>query len=78
MKKDVPLMESMYLVFTCMPGESSCKQLGSLLFLWDVFSAPVNSLVCCYSKDCQWCSLLLKALFHTGSLAWSTGDAGKE
>ena len=30
-KKDVPLVEFMYLVFTRMPGESYHRQLGSLL-----------------------------------------------
>ena len=29
--EDVPVVEFMYLVFTCMPGESYCKRLGSLL-----------------------------------------------
>ena len=26
----------MYLVLTCMPGESYCRQLGSWLLYWDV------------------------------------------
>ena len=29
--EDVPLVEFMYLVFTCMPGESYCRQLRSFL-----------------------------------------------
>ena len=31
--RNVPLVEFMYLVFTCMPGESYCRQLWSLLCL---------------------------------------------
>jgi len=46
--KDVPLVEFMYLVFTCMPGESYCRRVGSLLLLClcYVFKALLNSLVC--------------------------------
>ena len=34
-------------VFTYMPGESYCRRLGSLLlYLWHVFLAKINSLVC--------------------------------
>ena len=36
------LVEFMYLVFTGMPGESYCRQLGSLGY---IFQALVNSLV---------------------------------
>ena len=43
---DVPLVECMYLVFTRMPGESYRRRLRSLLCLYDVFRALVNSLVC--------------------------------
>ena len=41
----------MYLVCTCMPGESYCRQLGSflLLCLCDIFRAVSNSLVCEHS-----------------------------
>ena len=52
MKKteDVPLVEFMYLVFTGMPGESSCRWLWSLLLcLCDIFFwALINSLVCSF------------------------------
>ena len=42
----VPLVEFMYLVFTCMPGESYGRQLRSLLLcLCDVFQGLTNSLV---------------------------------
>ena len=42
-------LEFMYLVFTCMPGESYCRQLGSLLLcLCDIFRALINSLVCLF------------------------------
>ena len=34
-----------YLVFTCMPGESYCRQCWSLLCLCDVFGVLINSLV---------------------------------
>ena len=44
-----PLVEFTYLVFICMPGESYCRQLRSLLYLglyctW-VFQVLINSLV---------------------------------
>ena len=46
-KADVPLVEFMYRVFTCMPGESYCRWLGSLLlYLCYVFQVLSNSLVC--------------------------------
>ena len=35
--EDVALVEFMYLVRTCMPGESYRRQLKSLLYLCDVF-----------------------------------------
>ena len=36
--EDVPLVEFMYFVFTCMPGESYCRRLGFLLLrLCDIF-----------------------------------------
>ena len=40
-------VESLYLVFTCMPGESYRRRLGSLLlYLCYVFQALINSLGC--------------------------------
>ena len=49
--EDVPLVGFMYLVFTCMPGESYCRQLKSLLlYLCYVFQALINSLVCWFYK----------------------------
>ena len=51
-----PLVDVMYFVFTCMPGESYCRWLGALLLcLCDVFQAPDNSLVCWFmrGKDYQ-------------------------
>ena len=43
--EDVPLVESKDLVFTCTPGESYRRRLGSLLFRSrDVFRALINSL----------------------------------
>ena len=45
--EDVPLVEFMYLVFTCMPGGSCHRWLRSLLLcLCDVFQVLINSLVC--------------------------------
>ena len=44
---NVPLVEFMYLAFTCMPGESSRRQLRSLMvYLCYVCQALINSLVC--------------------------------
>ena len=40
------LLSCIYLVFTCMPGESCHRQLRSLLGLCEVFQALTNSLVC--------------------------------
>ena len=49
---DVPLVEFMHLVFTCMPDESYCRQLRSLLLcVHDVFWALINSLVCWFYMD---------------------------
>ena len=51
---DALLMEFMYLVFTCMPGGSHCKWLGSLLLcLHEVFWALINSLVCWFFILCM-------------------------
>ena len=45
--EDVPLVEFMYLVFTCMPGESYCRWFRSLLlYLCYVVWVLINSLVC--------------------------------
>ena len=44
--EDIPLVEFMYLVFTCMPGESYRRQLRSVLYLCYIFQALINSLVC--------------------------------
>ena len=44
--EDVPLVAFMYLVFTCMPGESWCRRLGSLLcscgIFWALFNSPIS------------------------------------
>ena len=45
--EDVPLLEFMHLEFTGVPGESYRRRFGSLLlFLYYVFRALINSLVC--------------------------------
>ena len=44
---EVHLVEFMYLIFTCMPGESYRSRLRSLLvYLCYVFRTLINSLVC--------------------------------
>ena len=41
--KDVSLVEFKYLVFTCIPGESYCRQFRFLfLCAYDVFSVLIN------------------------------------
>ena len=45
-KQDVPLVECMYLVFTCMPGESYHEWLRSRLCLCDIFRTLTNFLAC--------------------------------
>ena len=44
-KKDVPLVEFNYLVFTRMPGESYRRRLGSLLYLCYVFRSLIHPIV---------------------------------
>ena len=45
--EDEPLAEFVHLAFTRMPGESHCRQLGSLLLcLCDVFEVLINSSLC--------------------------------
>ena len=45
-KDDVPLVEITYFVFTCMPDESYCRRLRSLLLcLCGVFRTLTNFLV---------------------------------
>ena len=45
--EDVPLVEFMYLVFTCIVGESYRRRpRSSLLYLRYVFRALINALVC--------------------------------
>ena len=47
----VPLLLFVYLVFTCMPGESYYRWLRSLLCLCDSFWALINSLICWLHKQ---------------------------
>ena len=42
----VPGVEFMYLVFTCMPSESDCRQLRPLFCLCDVFRVLINKGLC--------------------------------
>ena len=52
--KDVPLVEFMYLVLTCMSSESYCRWLRSLLLCWcDIFRALINSLVEIFSMTAE-------------------------
>ena len=49
--EDVPQVEFMYLAFIRMPGESYRRRLRSLLlYLWYVFRALINPLVCSLKK----------------------------
>ena len=45
-KKNVLLVEFMYLVFTRMPGESYRRRLRSLLYLCYVFRSLIHPIVC--------------------------------
>ena len=59
----------MYLVFTCMPGESYCWQHWVLLlYMCDVFQAPIISLGGWCNRNChlshQACVLLLRHIFN--------------
>ena len=50
-KKQQPLVEFTYRIFTCMPGESYSRWLRSLLLcLCDAFQLLINSFVCCFHK----------------------------
>ena len=49
----VPLLLFVYLVFTCMPGESYHRWLRSLLCLCDSFWALINSLICWFYTSIQ-------------------------
>ena len=44
--EDASVVKLMYLVFTCIPGESYRRRLRSLLYLCYVFRALISSLVC--------------------------------
>ena len=55
------LVQFLYLVFTCTPGESYCRHLRVfVLYLCYVFRAPINSLVC-------WCDLTVSHVKHIHS-----------
>ena len=55
--RDVPLVAFMYLVFTCMPGESWHRRLGSLLrscgIFWALFNSPISWF--CIFFGFSWC-----------------------
>ena len=60
--EDIPLVEFMFLAFTCMPGESYCRWLWPLLlYLYDIFQALIKSLVCWFMMDK---SLKTTSIFH--------------
>ena len=49
------MVEFMYLAFTCMPGESYCRRLGSLLLcLFDAFRALINCWCVCLTSLEHW------------------------
>ena len=76
--EDLPLVEFMYLVFTCMPGESYHRWLSSLLLcLCDVFWVLINSLVCWFCMSALGLILFqicvqAELLFH--ETAWNMGN----
>ena len=51
-KDDVPLAELMYLVFTCMPGESYCRRFGSLLLVCAMSFERLLTPLCVDSNRC--------------------------
>ena len=54
-------VEFMYLVFTCMPGKSYRRQLGSLLlYLCYRFQVLINSLKCVDSAQALWASFCFR------------------
>ena len=81
--EDVPLLEFMYLAFIRMQGESYRRRLRSLLlYLWYVFRALINHLVCslrslllylCYVY--LWWSLFTLYL-HSCQVRVTVGDSG--
>ena len=57
------LVEFMYLVFTCMPGKSYHRQLGSLLLsLCYRFQVLINSFKCVDAAQALWASLCFRFL----------------
>ena len=55
------LVEFIYLVFTCMPGKSYHRQLGSLLlYLCYRFQVLINSLKCVDSAQALWASFCFR------------------
>ena len=59
------LLEFMYLVFTCIPGESNQRQLGSLSLCLCVISwALINSLVC-WSCSGSWNAIDINIYIYT-------------
>ena len=53
--EDVPLVGFIHLIFTRMPGESYRRRLrSSLLNLFSVFRALINSLVCWFWTELNW------------------------
>ena len=50
-KKSTLHYETPYLVLTCTPGASYCRQLRSLLYLCCVFQTQINSLVCWFNGN---------------------------
>ena len=65
----VPLVEFMYLVFTCMPGESYHRRLRSLLsYMCCVFQVLINSLVCWLCRNAL--GLVLFQIFAGQDNGW--------
>ena len=80
--EDVSLVEFMYLVFTCMPGENYHRHLRSLmLYLCYIFWVLINSLVCWFSSVLVWQNgtTRMHSEYHTNwqsalSHHWSTSS----
>ena len=81
--ENVPLVEFMYFVFTRMPGESCHRRLRSMLYLYYVFRALMNSFVCGFNiriYHSTWCTAVFLEILTVVStlvhLPWWGGGGG--
>ena len=68
--EDVPLVEFMYLVFTCMLGESYHRWLGSLFCMCDIFWTLINSFACWFYTGTTGLILFQTVLRRSAPLRW--------